>query len=153
MDGYQSQLRYQTTGAVAVDPRFFHDFLVSGDSLRIYRGQELIFGSNQDRPAPLMTYLDHFTSEPSPVIFSKITGNADALLAVKAGCRELFSPYASQPAVATLTKYGVKYHLGEVVPAILQPGSNEVCPMERLSLGKEPEAFYRLMKETAPGQS
>lgn len=128
-------------------PRLFNDFLVSGDSLRVYRERELIFSSTGSRLAPLMAYLDGFDNETTPVIFDKIVGNAAALLAVKAGCRELFSPFASQLAVSTLQKYGVKYHLGEVVPAIMQPGGKEMCPMEKLSLGKEPEAFYRLMKK------
>lgn len=127
-------------------PLLFHDFLASGDSLRVYQGRELIFSSNENRLVPLMIYLDRFAGEASPLIFDKIVGNAAALLAVKAGCRELFSPFASQLAADTLEKYGVKHHLGEVVPAIMQPGGQEMCPMEKLSLGKEPEAFYRLMK-------
>lgn len=128
-------------------PRIFHDFLLSGDSLRVYRSRELIFSSAEDRLLPLMTYLQRFGDEESPVIFDKIVGNAAALLAIKAKCRELFSPFGSQLALDTLEKYRVKYHLGEVVPAIMQPGGKEMCPMEKLSLGQEPEAFYRLMKE------
>ncbi|MFH0942480.1 MAG: DUF1893 domain-containing protein [Chloroflexota bacterium] len=133
-------------------PRLFNDFLVSGDSLRVYRGRELIFSSTGSRLVPLMAYLDRFADQASPVIFDKIVGNAAALLLVKAGCKELFSPFASQLAVATLEKYGVKYHLGEVVAAILQAGGQDLCPMEKLSLGKEPDTFYRLMKK-ASGKS
>ncbi|RJQ37656.1 MAG: DUF1893 domain-containing protein [Dehalococcoidia bacterium] len=128
-------------------PRLFYDFLTSNDSLWVYREKELIFSSTEDRLVPLMTYLDRFDNEANPVVFDKIVGNAAALLAVKAGCRELFSPFGSQHAVATLEKYGIRHHLGEVVPAIMQPGGKEMCPMEKLSLGKEPEAFYLLMKE------
>ncbi|MFA5317398.1 MAG: DUF1893 domain-containing protein [Dehalococcoidales bacterium] len=129
-------------------PRFFNDFLTSDDSLRVYRDQELIFRSTEDRLLPLITYLDRFPDEAKPVaVFDKIVGNAAALLAVKAGCNEIFSPFASQIAINTLEKYGVKYHLGELVACILRSDGQDMCPMEKLSLGKEPELFYRLMKE------
>ena len=134
----------------------FNDFLVSGDSLRVYQDQKLVFSSAQDRLLPLMEYLDRFPANDKPaVVFDKIVGNAAALLVVKAGCQELFSPFASQLAIETLDKYGVKYHLGEVVAYIQRADRDEMCPMEKLSLGKAPETFYRLMKEiiSKPGGS
>lgn len=128
-------------------PLLFNDFLTSGDSLRVYRERELVFSSNKDRLLPLMEYLDHADKDEAVVVFDKIVGNAAALLAIRAGCRELFSPFASQLAVGTLEKYRVKYHLGEVVAYIQQADGDEMCPMEKLSLGKEPEEFYLLMRE------
>lgn len=125
----------------------FNDFLVSGDSLRVYRQKELVFSSTRDRLLPLMEYLDRFADAQPVVVFDKIVGNAAALLAIKAGCRELYSPFASQLAIDTLERYGVRHRLGEVVAYIQRAGQPEMCPMERLSLGKEPEEFYRLMKE------
>jgi len=95
-----------------------------------------------------MEYLDRFTAVDRPVaVFDKIVGNAAALLMIKAGCRELFSPFASQLAVGTLEKSGVRHHLGEVVDYIRRADGEEMCPMEKLSLGKEPEEFYLLMRE------
>ena len=70
-------------------------------------------------------------------------GNAAALLAIKANCREVYSPLGSQIAVKTLDKYGVKYYLTEIVPYILQPDGVSMCPMEKLSIDKEPEEFYQ----------
>lgn len=72
-------------------------------------------------------------------------GNAAALLSIKAGCREVYSPLGSQLAIKTLEKYGIKYHLVEIVPYILQPDGRKMCPMEKLSIDKEPEEFYKLV--------
>ena len=121
----------------------FNDFMVSGDSLRVYHDSELVFSSTKDRLFPLMEYISRFAADDKPaVVYDRIVGNAAALLAVKAGCRELFSPFASQLAINTLEEYGVKYHLGEVVACIQRVDGEEMCPMEKLSLGKSPEEFY-----------
>ena len=86
---------------------------------------------------------------PRPVvIFDKITSNAAALLSVKANGREVYSPLGSQIAVSTLEKYGIRYHLNEIVPYIQKPGQEEMCPMEKLSLGKGPEEFYSAVKNS-----
>ena len=69
-------------------------------------------------------------------------GNAAALLSIKAGSEEVYSPLGSQIAVQTLKRYGVRYHINEVVPCIQRPGLEEMCPMEKLSINQEPEAFY-----------
>jgi hypothetical protein len=49
--------------------------------------------------------------------------------------------------VKTLEKYGLKYHLTKIVPFITRDDGRGTCPMEQLSLGKEPEEFYREMRE------
>lgn len=128
--------------------QFFEGFLKSGDSLRIYQGERLCFSSTKDRLIPLLEYLDgEAPADEPPVIFDKIVGNAAALLAIKAGCCEIFSPLASQLATKTLDKYGVRYKFSRIVPVILEPGRPEMCPMEELSIGKEPEEFYQVMKK------
>ena len=80
------------------------------------------------------------------VIFDKIMGNAAALLSVKASCQKVYSPLGSQLAVKTLDEYGIKYHLTEIVPYIQKPNSEDMCPMEKLSINKEPEEFYEIIK-------
>ena len=128
---------------------FFSEFLGSGDTLRVYEDDRLIFSSDKDRLLALLEYLGRFVSYYQPVvIFDKIMGNAAALLSVKAGCREVYSPLGSQLAVKTLNKYDIKYHITEIVPYIQKPDEADMCPMEKLSLNKEPEEFYQVMKDT-----
>lgn len=121
----------------------FNEFLAGGDTLQVYEGNRLIFASSKDRLLPLMEYIADFGPYHQKVtIFDKIMGNAAALLAVKVNCREVYSPLGSQLAIKTLEKYGIKYHLVEIVPFIQKPDRREMCPMEKLSIDKEPEEFY-----------
>jgi hypothetical protein len=125
----------------------FSAFLASNDTLRIYRDETLIFSSAKDRLLPLMEYLADYSPGQTPVIiFDKIMGNAAALLAVKANCREVYSPLGSELAIKTLEKFSIAYHLTETVPYIMRPDGKGMCPMEKLSIGKEPEEFYQEMK-------
>ena len=73
-------------------------------------------------------------------------GNAAALLSVKASCREVYSPLGSQLAIKTLEKYGIKYQLTKTVPYIQNATGEDMCPMEKLSIDKEPEEFYKAVK-------
>jgi len=128
--------------------RIFHQFNASADTLRVYEDSALVFSSRKDRLLPLMEYLGRFAPEhKGVVIFDKIMGNAAALLAVKAGCREIFSPLGSEFAAQTLQKYGIEYHFTRTVPTIQRADGEDMCPMEKLSLGKGHEEFYREMVE------
>lgn len=126
---------------------FFNEFLTSDDTLLVYEGDQLVFSSNKDSLLPLLEYIDSFaTCHQRVVIFDKIMGNAAALLSVKASCQEVYSPLGSQLAIRTLDKYGIKYHLAEIVPYIQKPDKEDMCPMERLSINKETEEFYEIIK-------
>lgn len=125
----------------------FDEFLTSSNTLCVYKGNKLIFSSNKDRLLPLVEYLEKFASKHrNVVIFDKILGRAAALLCIKANCRAVYSPLGSQLAVEVLEQNGIKHHLGQIVPCIQKPNQIDMCPMEALSIGKEPEEFYRLIK-------
>lgn len=129
----------------------FKKFLASDDTLQVYEGVQLIFSSGKDRLLPLLEYLERFAPHHQGVtILDRITGNAAALLSVKADCREVYSPLGSQLAVQTLERHGIKYHLVNIVPCIQKP-DGDMCPMEKLSMGKEPEEFYEEMKRIING--
>jgi len=125
----------------------FSAFLASDDTLRIYRDDTLVFSSEKDRLVPLMEYIADYGAGEQPVaIFDRIMGNAAALLAVKVNCSEVYSPLGSELGIKTLERFGIEYHLSEIVPYILRPDGKGMCPMERLSIGKEPDEFYREMQ-------
>jgi hypothetical protein len=125
----------------------YRDFLDSEDTLRVYTGDMLAFASKKDRLLPLMEYLAAYGAVCQTVtIYDKIMGNAAALLAVKANARDVYSPLGSELAIKTLEKHGIKYHIDEVVPCIMRDDGQAMCPMEELSLGKEPEEFHRVIK-------
>ena len=125
----------------------FSAFLATDDTLRIYLEDNLIFSSDQDQLLPLMEYLEDYGPGQEPVtIFDKIMGNAAALLAVKVNCLEVYSPMGSELAIETLEHYGIGYNLSEIVPYIMRPDGKGMCPMEKLSINKTPDEFYREMK-------
>ena len=127
--------------------RLFNKFLVSSDTLQVYKGSKLIFASTKDKLLPLLEYINDFCPYHQQVtIFDKMVGNAAALLAVKANCREIYSPTGSKHAVRTLEKYAIGYHLSQIVPYIKTANGEDMCPMEKLSLDKEPEEFYEVMR-------
>ena len=126
----------------------YNDFMSSNKTLRIYQGEQPVYTSEKERLLPLMDYLGNIASRYDGItVFDKVMGNAAALLSVKAGCREVWSPLGSEIAVKTLDKYNIPYHLTEIVPFITRPDGVRMCPMEELSIGKEPEEFYQVMKE------
>lgn len=124
------------------------EFELSRDTLRVYEDCRLVFSSTRDRVIPLLEYIDSLASHHNhEIIFDKIMGNAAALLCVKVGCQEVYSPLGSQLAIDTLEKYGIKYHLTEIVPYIQKASGEEMCPMENLSQNKTPEEFYQAIKK------
>lgn len=126
----------------------FNQFLTSKDTLQVYEANKLIFVSQKDRLLPLVEYIGRFaSSHRNVVIFDKIMGRAAALLCAKANCGDVYSPLGSQLAVKALDKYGIRYHLSEIVPYIQKANREEMCPMEALSTGKESEEFYQLIKD------
>ncbi len=126
----------------------FNDFLTSEDTLWVYDGDSLVFASDKDGVLPLLEYIDRFVPYPSKVkIFDKIMGNAAALLSIKAGCQEIYSPVGSELAIQTLGNYHIEYHLTEVVPYIQNRNKQGMCPMEELSISKSPMEFYGLVRQ------
>ena len=125
----------------------FDEFLASDDTLRVYQGNKLLFSSTKERLIPLLEYIDSYGHNLKPAIFDKVVGNAAVLLSIKAGCRRVYSPLGSQLAAKTLSRYSIEYHFTESVPYIRNSSGEDMCPMEKLSLNKEPEEFYTLLKK------
>ena len=122
----------------------------SGHKLRIYdQSYMLLYHSNLERLKPLLEYLSLYANKfTNIVVADSIMGNAAALLSIKAGCKEIYSPLGSKIAEESLKRYGISYLFSSVVPYIAQPGTTTMCPMERLSLGKSPEEFFELVNTT-----
>lgn len=130
-----------------MNKRLFSQFLTSDDTLRVYKGSRLLFSSRKDRLLPLLEYIDKSASlEKGVAVFDRIVGNAAALLLTKVFCTEVYSQLGSEPAIKTLSSYGIDYYFSEVVPYIQASEQEGMCPMEKLSLGKSPEEFREALK-------
>ena len=124
--------------------RLFTRFVKSSDTFRVYSEGKLIFRSKKEQLKPLLEYIEEFSTQArSVVIFDRIVGNAAALLLKKASCREIYSPLGSEIAARTLKEQGIKYHFSKTVPYIVNKAADDICPMEKLSLGKSPEEFFQ----------
>jgi hypothetical protein len=133
---------------------FYKTFLTSGDTLRVYRGNKLVFSSQKDRLLPLMEYIkeQHHASLQPVTIFDRIMGNAAACLTVKANGKEVYSPLGSELGIKTLRQHDITYHLDKIVPYIVRDDGKDMCPMEKLSMDKTPEEFYQEMKKRIKGK-
>jgi len=127
--------------------RSFQKFLMSSDSLHVYKANKIIFTSDKAGLLPLLEYIDRFSlCHQQVTIFDKIMGNGAALLSILANCQKVYSPLGSQLAISTLDKYLISYHITNTVPYIRKTPRGEMCPMEKLSLHKEPEEFYAAVR-------
>ncbi len=125
----------------------FDKFLTHRNTLQIYKDNKLIFASDKEGLLPLLEYIDRFAAIYRQVIlFDKIVGRAVALLCAKANCAEVYSPLGSELAVKALNQYGIRHHLVEIVPYINNADQDDMCPMEKLALEKDPEEFYKTLK-------
>lgn len=131
----------------------FNEFLASNDTLRVYKGDRLIFASGEKELLPLLEYIDKLTPyEKDVTVFDRVVGNAAALLLTKIFCREVYSPLGSELAARTSDSFGINYHFTEMVPYIQNHSQQDMCPMEKLSLNKSPEEFYQACL-SSPGHS
>jgi len=129
----------------------FSEFLVSNNTLRVYKEDRLIFASSKDGLLPLLEYVDKFAPyEKDVAVFDRVVGNAAALLLKKLFCNEIYSPLGSELAAKTLNSFGISCHFTETVPCILNRSRQDMCPMEKLSMNKSPEEFYEAVRERSP---
>ena len=130
----------------------FARFVSSSDTFRVYHQGKLIFKSKKERLSPLLEYIAGFVPQVKDVvIFDRIVGNAAALLLKKAFCLEIYSPLGSEFAARTLSEQGMEYHFSRTVPYIMNKAEDDICPMEKLSLGKNPEEFFQHLCQS-PGK-
>lgn len=128
--------------------RLFARFVNSSDTFRVYHQGRLIFKSKKEQLRPLLEYIEEFPPKVQGVtIFDRIVGNAAALLLKKAVCREIYSPLGSEIAARTLSEQGIKYHFSRTVPYIINKSGDDICPMEKLSLGKSSEEFFQHLRK------
>ncbi|HEX9896110.1 MAG TPA: DUF1893 domain-containing protein [Dehalococcoidales bacterium] len=132
----------------------FDEFLKSKDTFRVYKGSRLLFASRKDRLVPMVKYIEKFNPyEEGVTVYDRIVGNAAALLLKTIRCRSVLSELGSENAIKTLKSAGIRYHFNETVDCIMNDSGQDMCPMERLSLGKNPDEFFRALKERMAGSN
>ncbi len=130
-----------------ISGRRFEEFVRSPDTFRVYKGRRLLYSSQKDRLVPVLEYIEtHKPYEEGVTVYDRVVGNAAALFLVMVHTRSVFSELGSKNAIRTLDAAGIKYRFNETVDCIMNDSGQDMCPMERLSLGKTPEEFYQALK-------
>ncbi len=120
----------------------------TGDTLWIYDDEKRVFVSDKKLLVPLLEYIATGTVMVNkPIILDKVVGNAAALLIIQANAGAVFSILGSELAGNTLDMNRIRYRFTKTVPTIMATNRKDICPMEKLSLGKNPQEFYDLLKE------
>ena len=127
---------------------YFESFLKSGDTVRVISPDGTVFRSQKRGISPLLNYIEQSSLMGEVVVLDKVTGNAAALLMEKVLCREVFSSLGSKLAAETLERFGITRHFTKTVPYIINREGNGMCPFEKMSMGKSPDEFYNLVKNS-----
>ena len=126
----------------------FEQFLNTNDTLWMEAGEEVIYRSCEPGISPLVRYLGEFCSRPEDLVaYDKVVGNGAALLLKLAGCAKVYGVVGSQQAAGTLDELRIGYHFLNSVPYILDRTGEQMCPFEKLSLGKSGEEFHELARQ------
>ncbi len=122
----------------------FEKFKEGGFSLEIWSGKKVIFHSKKSGLQGLLEFIKKNKKIPKNlVVFDAKVGNAAALLCVYLKAKEVYGIAGSKLAAETLNNFKVKFYFSKTIPNILNKDETGLCPMEKLSLSKTPQEFYR----------
>ena len=125
----------------------FNEFVRSNFCLEIWQGDKIIFQSEKGGIGGLIDFIDKYgTKLENLIIFDRIVGRGAALLIVFLKAKEVFTKIISESGKKVLEESNIEFHFKETVPNIMNKKGNDICPIEKLSFGKMPEAFYRILK-------
>ena len=79
---------------------------------------------------PLMDLLERGGDYTQFSAADKVIGKATAFLYVHLGIKRLYGQIVSQGASEVLSRYGVEFTAGQLVPAIMNRRKDGYCPME-----------------------
>jgi len=121
-----------------------NEFKASGLSILIIKNNKVIFKSREQMLAPLVQAIQD-TDMTEATAYDKIVGRAASLLFIHAKVKEVFAVVASKPALELLTKNQIPATPQIITENIMNQAGIDLCPMEKLSQGKTPEEFYKLL--------
>lgn len=122
------------------------DFFSSkGWSFVLIKNEKIIYKSRSRGLKPLIFCLKrHKKQIKEAVVFDKVIGGAGALLLTNTGIKEVWTITASKAALKIFKNNGIKISYKKLVNNILNHNGNDLCPMEKLSKGKNREKFCKI---------
>lgn len=124
----------------------FKKFSQGKNFLQIWSGQKIVFESQKNGVAGLLDFIaQNIKKFPDLIIFDTKVGRAAALLCAYLGAKEVYSLVGSELAAETLNDFQIKFYFYKTVPNILNKDETDLCPLEKKSLGKTPQEFYKCL--------
>ncbi len=117
----------------------------TGNSLMIYKEDELIFESDLGGIRPHLKAIDELGSElEDSLMVDKILGRAAAFLVIYAKAAEAQTLLVSSPGKQVLEANGIKFYAREEVPHIKMENGVIYCPFESMVQGiNDPDEAYK----------
>ena len=107
----------------------------------------MVFSSKEGQIKGLLEFIrENGCGFSDLIIFDTKVGNAVALLSVYLSTKEVFGVLGSERAKDTLERLNIDYYFEKTIPEMLNKAGTDICPLEKLSLFKNPEEFYNLVK-------
>ncbi len=128
---------------------FVKKFHEEGFTLMVIQDDAVVYSSRKDGLQPLIDVIESDRDYlADALVIDKIVGRAVALLVCYSESRQVFADLMSEKALEVLDTCGVQHGCDRLVPSILNRGSTDLCPFERLVDGiSDPEEGYRLISE------
>ena len=121
-------------------------FKATGLSILIIKNEKILFQSKEEMSKPLVKAIRE-TDMNDATVYDKIVGRAAALLFIYAKVKKVFGVVASKPAIEMAQKFGLILTPGIITENIMNHAGSDTCPMDKLSAGKTPEEFYKILLE------
>jgi len=121
-------------------------FKATGLSILIIKNEKILFQSKEEMLKPLVKAIRE-TDMNDATVYDKIVGRAAALLFIYAKVREVFAVTVSKPALSLLKENQVPISQLIITENIMNHAGSDTCPMDKLSAGKTPEEFYKILLE------
>lgn len=116
--------------------------------LEIWSDDKIIFQSDRQGLGGLVEYIERYNHKfKQLVIFDKKAGRGMALLSSYLNAKMVFANIGSESGKDIFEEAKIDFEFKETVPRILNKKGDALCPIEQLSLEKQPEEFYKLLKE------
>jgi len=119
-------------------------FEQSGLSLYIEKDGQVLFQSEDHMLKPLIQAIKEKNLKGA-VVYDKLVGRGAALLFVYAKIAKVFTLTASKNALTVLKENQIPITTKTVVDNIMNNNGTDICPMEKLSVGKTPSEFFKLL--------
>jgi hypothetical protein len=110
------------------------------------KNNKILYRSKKQGLRPLVFCLKYKKDQlKNAIVFDKIIGRAAALLMIHGQVKSAMTPVISRSALAEFRKEKIETEYGNTTEKIINRKGDDICPMEKLSKGKNARQFAEIM--------